>query len=86
MAVADKKDLFFSLAEYQERLTKLRASMQERGVEVLLSFTPENIYYLSGYQTPGYYTYQCVIVPLEGDPVMFTRYLEETNVRGLSWI
>ncbi|MCC7023496.1 MAG: aminopeptidase P family protein, partial [Thermomicrobiales bacterium] len=41
---------------------------------------------LSGYQTPGYYTYQCVIVPLEGDPVMFTRYLEETNVRGLSWI
>jgi Xaa-Pro dipeptidase len=86
VAVADKKDLFFSLAEYQERLDNLRGAMQERGVEVLLSFTPENIYYLSGYQTPGYYTYQCVIVPLEGDPVMFTRYLEETNVRGLSWI
>jgi Xaa-Pro dipeptidase len=86
VAVADKKDLFFSLAEYQERLANLRGAMQERGVEVLLSFTPENIYYLSGYQTPGYYTYQCVIVPLEGDPVMFTRYLEETNVRGLSWI
>lgn len=86
MAVADKKDLFFSLTEYQQRLANLRAAMEKRGVDVLLSFTPENIYYLSGYQTPGYYTYQCVIVPHEGDPVMFTRYLEETNVRGLSWI
>ncbi len=86
MSVVDKKDLFFSIEEYHGRLAKLREAMQSRGVEVLLSFTPENIYYLSGYQTPGYYTYQCAIVPLEGDPIMFTRYLEETNVRGLSWI
>jgi Xaa-Pro dipeptidase len=86
MTVADKKDLFFEIAEYHDRLARLRTEMQARGVEVLLSYTPENIYYLSGYQTPGYYTYQCVIVPLEGDPIMFTRYLEETNVRGLSWI
>lgn len=86
MAVAEKKDLFFSTEEYQGRLARLREALAARGVEVLLVHTPENIYYLSGYQTPGYYTYQCIIVPLEGDPVMFTRYLEETNVRGLSWI
>jgi Xaa-Pro dipeptidase len=86
MAVAEKKELFFGINEYQERLAKLRAVMEARGVEVLLVHTPENIFYLSGYQTPGYYTYQCAIVPLEGDPIMFTRYLEETNVRGLSWI
>ena len=86
MAIADKKDLFFSLEEYHDRLAKLRSAMTEKGLDVLISFTPENIYYLSGYQTPGYYTYQCVIIPVEGDPIMFTRYLEETNVRGLSWI
>jgi Xaa-Pro dipeptidase len=86
VAVADKKDLFFGLEEYHERIARLRTAMASRGVGVLLSFTPENIYYLSGYQTPGYYTYQCAIVPLTGDPIMFTRYLEETNVRGLSWI
>ena len=85
MAVADKKDLFFALDEYRQRLAKLQTEMASRGVEVLLSFTPENIYYLSGYQTPGYYTYQCAIVPVAGEPIMFTRYLEETNVRGLSW-
>jgi len=43
VAVADKKDLFFSLGEYHERLAKLRAEMDALGVEVLLSFTPENI-------------------------------------------
>jgi Xaa-Pro dipeptidase len=85
MSVAEKKDLFFSIEEYQDRLARLREEMRARGIEVLLSYTPENIYYVSGYQTPGYYTYQCVIVPLEGDPIMFTRYLEETNVLGLSW-
>lgn len=86
MAVIDKKDLFFSIEEYHDRLANLRDAMAPRGIDVLISHTPENIYYLSGYQTPGYYTYQCVIVPLEGEPIMFTRYLEETNVRGLSWI
>jgi Xaa-Pro dipeptidase len=86
MSVVDKKDLHFSLEEYHDRLSKLRAAMETRGVEVLLSYTPENIYYLSGYETPGYYTYQCAIVPLVAEPIMFTRYLEETNVRGLSWI
>jgi Xaa-Pro dipeptidase len=86
MSVVDKKDLHFSLEEYHDRLSKLRAAMESRGVEVLLSYTPENIYYLSGYETPGYYTYQCAIIPLVAEPIMFTRYLEETNVRGLSWI
>ncbi|MFN8590583.1 MAG: Xaa-Pro peptidase family protein [Thermomicrobiales bacterium] len=86
VAATDQKELFFSLEEYRERLAKLRAGMAARGLDVLLVHTPENIYYLSGYQTPGYYTYQCIIVPLAGEPIMFTRYLEETNVRGLSWI
>jgi Xaa-Pro dipeptidase len=84
MSVVDKKDLHFSLEEYHDRLSNLRAAMEARGVDVLLSYTPENIYYLSGYETPGYYTYQCAIVPLVTEPIMFTRYLEETNVRGLS--
>jgi Xaa-Pro dipeptidase len=60
--------------------------MSSRGIDVLLSFTPENIYYISGYQTPGYYVYQTLVVPLDRDPFMVTRYLEETNVVGLSWL
>ncbi len=31
---------------------------------------PENIFYLTGQQTPGYYTFQCLIVPSKGEPVL----------------
>jgi Xaa-Pro dipeptidase len=82
----DEKELWFSLEEYQERLRKVHAHMAEKEVDAMLSHTPENIYYLTGYQTPGYYAYQCFIIPAEGDPVMLTRRLEESNVRALSWV
>jgi len=82
----DEKELWFSLEEYGERLRKVRVHMAEKGVDAMLSHTPENIYYLTGYQTPGYYAYQCFIIPAEGDPVMLTRRLEESNVRALSWV
>ena len=86
MTVDVEKTLFFSLDEYLGRLARLRDLMADRGLDVLLVHTPENIYYLTGYQTPGYYTYQCMIVPNEDEPVVFTRFMEEENVRALSWI
>ena len=44
---------FFTLEEYQGRLDALRRRMEERGIDVLLVNSPENLYYISGYQTPG---------------------------------
>ena len=83
--MADDKDLFFDVAEYQQRLLGLRERMVARGVDLLLVSTPENVYYLTGYQTIGYASYQCVIVPLEGEPLIVVRLLEEGVVRRLSW-
>ena len=77
---------YFSLEEYQQRLDALRARMQQKGVDVVLIHSPENLYYLSGYQTPGYYWYQTLVVPLEKEPVFVTRLLEESNVQHLSWV
>jgi Xaa-Pro dipeptidase len=84
--MGDERKLWFSLEEYQERLRKVRERMAEKDLDAMMSHTPENIYYLTGYQTPGYYAYQCFIVPAEGDPVMLTRLLEEPNARALSWV
>jgi Xaa-Pro dipeptidase len=81
-----KADLVFSTEEFQRRLGRARERMAERDLDVLLVHTPENIYYLTGYQTPGYYAYQCFIVPADGEPIMLTRLLEEGNVRALSWV
>jgi Xaa-Pro dipeptidase len=80
------KEMFFTMEEYHQRLSGLRSEMSKRGIDVLMSFTPENIYYMTGYQTPGYYVYQTLVVPMTREPFMVTRYLEETNVIGLSWL
>ena len=34
---------------------------------------PENIFYLTGQQTPGYYTFQCLILPAEGPIIEYYR-------------
>jgi Xaa-Pro dipeptidase len=85
-ATVTATDLPFTLAEYRGRLSRVRDLMRERGVDILLLTTPENIYYLSGYQTTGYYIYQALVVPAEGEPQFVVRKLEMTNVQGLSWL
>jgi Xaa-Pro dipeptidase len=91
MATAGRKNpvtdgLPFTLEEYRERLQATRTRMRERDVELLWLTSPENIYYLSGYQTTGYYVYQALLVPLEGEPQFVVRKFEMTNVQGLSWL
>ena len=81
-----EKDLAFSVPEFERRLAGVREQMKTRELDVLLVTTPENIYYLSGYHTPGYYCAQCLIVPLDGEPIHLTRGTEETNARMLSWL
>ncbi len=76
----------FSIAEYQSRLDRLRQELNERKLDVLVVFWPENIYYLSGYETPGYYAFQCLVVPVEAEPFFVVRHLEATNVEGRSWL
>ncbi len=79
------KQLSFTVEEYQQRLAGVRARMQQREADLFLSHTPENIYYLSGYRTPGYYRYQCLALAHQGNPVLLTRRLEQPNVWAYSW-
>ncbi|MBM4407950.1 MAG: aminopeptidase P family protein [Chloroflexi bacterium] len=82
---AATKELSFSLEEYGARLAGVRERMRAAGLDLLLSHTPENLTYLSGYRTPGYYRYQCLAVPLDGEPALLTRRLEAYNVAVYSW-
>ena len=77
---------YFSLDEYQHRLDALRGRMQQKGVDVMLIHTPENLYYMTGYQTPGYYWYQTLVVPLDKEPVFITRILEANSAVYFSWV
>ncbi len=83
-----RKELAFSVEEFQARLETVRERLRERNVAGMLVHTPENLFYLSGYQTPGYYAYQALLVPEDRlkTPIMLLRRLEESNVKALSWI
>ena len=76
---------YFELEEYQQRLDALRGRMEGLGVDAVLVNTPENLYYLSGYQTPGYYWWQTLVVPMDREPVSITRRVEDSNMRELGW-
>lgn len=76
----------FSMEEYRARVAAVRAEMAKRGVDLLLVYTPENMLYLTGYQTAGYFGYQCLALPVEGEPAILTRRQEEQNARFLSWV
>jgi Xaa-Pro dipeptidase len=75
----------FSDREFQRRLDRVRAQMAERGLDAFVSFTPENIYYLSAHDTPGYYFYQACVVTRDRGPINVLRRIETTNTLGRGW-
>ena len=76
----------FTSEEYGSRIRKTRELMDQNELDVLVIHSPENIYYLSGYQTPGYYWYQALILPLNSDPVFIAPPHEAALVPEFSWI
>ena len=64
----------FTNEEYKIRLKKVQASMQEKGIELLISQDPSNMNYLTGYDAWSFYYAQCVIVHVNCDePICFVR-------------
>jgi Xaa-Pro dipeptidase len=80
------RHLIFSEQEFRRRLAAVQAGMQGRGMDVLLLFSPEHIFYLTGYQTFGYFTYLAAVVPQRGTPVLILRYLESFLARLYAWV
>jgi Xaa-Pro dipeptidase len=82
----ERDDMTFTPAEYQRRLSDLRARMEERLLDAVIITDPENIMYLTDYQTTGYSFFQALVVPLSGDCFMITRKMEESNVYARTWV
>jgi len=72
--------------EYRSRVAKVQSEMAKRGIDVLMINHLENIYYLSGYRTIGYYSFMALFVPPSGDPVHLSRLIERTVLQGSSWV
>jgi Xaa-Pro dipeptidase len=75
----------FTDAEFRRRLDGVRAAMSSRSLDAFVSFTPENIYYLTAHDSPGYYFYQASVVTPSHPPVNVLRRIETTNTLGRGW-
>lgn len=82
----ERDDMTFPFSEYERRLVELRDRMKERLMDAVVISDAENIMYLTDYQTTGYSFFQALVVPLEGEPWMVTRKLEESNVTARTWV
>ena len=78
--------LGFSLSEYERRYDVVLEGMKRHGLDALLVRSPENITYVSGYETPGYYKYHCLVIVPGHEPVFVLRRFEELNVPEYSWL
>ena len=64
----------FSNQEYKTRLKKVKKSMQDIGIDLLISHDTANMYYLTGYDAWSFYYAQCVLVHIDLDePLCFVR-------------
>lgn len=79
-----EKHLWFDIEEYQTRIAAVKADMSDRRLDYLLLFQPESVTYLTGFFTRGYSSFQCVILPLDGEPLIVCRDVEEYYVETTS--
>ncbi len=76
----------FPPEEYERRIGELRQRMEERLLDAVVITDPENLMYLTDYQTTGYSFFQALVVPLESEPFMITRAMEDSNVIERTWV
>lgn len=65
--------LHFTEAELADRRRRTCAAMAEVGLDGLLSFRQESMYWLTGYDTFGYVFFQCLYLGADGEMTLLTR-------------
>lgn len=75
----------FSHSEYQSRLAALREHMHRAGLDGLIVDQFEHFSYFGGH-LPTAAIYQCLLVPLSGEPVAVIRGLDAQVFHETSWL
>ncbi|MGV1756002.1 M24 family metallopeptidase [Rhizobium sp. A22-96] len=65
--------LHFERSEFDARLARLLARMQEEKLDAMLLFAQESMYWLTGYDTFGYCFFQTLVVKADGSMTLLTR-------------
>ena len=78
--------LHFTTEEFADRRARACADMAEDGLDGLLMFRQESMYYLTGYDTFGYVYFQCLYLGADGAMTLLTRAPDLRQARHTSVI
>ncbi|MBF9036813.1 M24 family metallopeptidase [Rhodobacterales bacterium HKCCE2091] len=77
----------FDRAELDGRQARLRRALAERGVDAMLVFSQESLFWLTGYDSGGFVFFQCALVTADDRPiVLLTRRPDLIQARMTSTI
>ena len=74
----------FSEEEMRARRERASSALAERGLDALLMFKQESMYYLSGYDTFGFSMFQCLVMDAGGRTALLTRMPDLRQARYTS--
>ena len=63
----------FAPTEYADRQSRACAALRVRGLDGLLIFAPESMFWLTGYDTFGFAMFQCMVLRADGGVDLLTR-------------
>ncbi len=63
----------FTKEEFEERKSKTIKELKHEGLDALLMFRQESMYWLTGYDTFGFVFFQCLVLTVKGDLILLTR-------------
>jgi Xaa-Pro dipeptidase len=66
--------------EFERRRRGVHDAMGRRGLDALLVVGPENIYYLTGLNFQGYFSFTLLVVPLDGPLLLVAREMESATI------
>ena len=78
--------LHFPTSEYKARIQKVIATLTQEGLDGLLMFQQESMYYLTGYDTFGFCFFQCLYLGADGKLALLTRSADLRQAQHTSTI
>ena len=74
-------ELPFPPTTLAERVRSVQTRLRADGLAGALLFGAENIYYLTGFQSLGYFTYRTLLLPSAGRPTLVSRKVNQYLAR-----
>ncbi|MBC8258400.1 MAG: ectoine hydrolase DoeA [SAR324 cluster bacterium] len=71
----------FEKEEYLTRIQKVRKSMDQKNIEVLIVTDPSNMAWLTGYDGWSFYVHQCAVLTMDGEPLWYGRGMDANGAK-----